>query len=254
METWGDFSPRLRRWLLRRRNRRLLRGHSRPHATVLSYDPERIDTTELNASYREYISTVSTASAAISLELARFIWHSLRALGARCIVDLGSGFSSYVLRAYQAGRREQGIDCQVFSCDDNDFWLNKTREYLKYKRLSEDNLVGWAEFVAEGVCRNPDFVLHDLGHPEVRIATLPQVLELCGPGTHLIVDDVHKAGIQQATVRELRRAGLSCADLLPFTYDEFGRYAWLITGFRSVHEVLPESRRHQSERMSIKRW
>jgi hypothetical protein len=58
---------------------------------------------ELPSRHGQYISTVSDSAHAISLELARFILEVASENHAKRLLDLGSGFTSYVLRAYAAG-------------------------------------------------------------------------------------------------------------------------------------------------------
>jgi SAM-dependent methyltransferase len=187
--------------------------------------------------YDEYTTSVSTPIAAISLELACVIWFLLNKLRPKLIVDLGSGFSSYLFRLYQQTRKGSEDACQVFSCDDNSFWLEQTRRFVKSKSLSVEGLLLWDEFMNEYQGRRPDLVLYDLGSPELRVKNMSRVFDLCGPETTLILDDIQKPRIKQAALDCLEQRGRRGHDLARLTYDNFGRYAWMI------HKVTNASRK-----------
>jgi hypothetical protein len=180
--------------------------------------------------HEEYTTSVSSPVAAISLELSYALWSILNNIQPRCLVDLGSGFSSYLFRRYQRQRNIAGEECQVISCDDNSQWLQRTALYLGRKHLSVSGLMLWKELLESHQDLRPDLVLHDLGYPPVRVQTLPNVLDLCSSSTILIVDDVHKPAIRRAVLGSVRNKGLHCHDLARVTYDQFGRYSWLMCG------------------------
>src|SRR6266436_3960151 len=103
------------------------------------YSVEKVDPDHsIKTAYEEYTTSVSTPVATISLELTYVIWFLLNKLSPKVIVDLGSGFSSYLFRLYQDTRKYSDDACRVFSCDDNPFWLAHTRRFLKNKSLSEE--------------------------------------------------------------------------------------------------------------------
>lgn len=178
--------------------------------------------------YEEYTTSVSTPIATISLELACVIWFLLNKLRPKLIVDLGSGFSSYLFRLYQEKRKCSDDACQVFSCDDNSFWLEHTMLFLKAKSLSVEGLYLWNEFINEYQGRRPDLVLHDLGNPELRVKSMSRVFDLCKPETKLILDDIQKLRIKQSALDTLVQRGGRGYDLARLTYDKFGRYAWMV--------------------------
>jgi len=193
------------------------------------YSIEKVDPDHsIKKVYEEYTTSVSTPIATISLELACVIWFLLNKLRPKLIVDLGSGFSSYLFRLYQDTRKGSDDACQVFSCDDSSFWLELTRRFLKSKSLSVEGLCLWDEFVNEYQGRRPDLVLHDLGNPQLRVMNMSRVFDLCTPETTLILDDIQKPRIKQAVLNTLAQRGGRGHDLARLTYDKFGRYAWMI--------------------------
>src|SRR5262245_35480678 len=72
--------------------------------------------------YEYYIKEVSTSKMAVSLNTAIILYMFCEALVPKQIIDLGSGFSSFVLRSYAS----QSGNCMVYSVDDNQDWLDRT--------------------------------------------------------------------------------------------------------------------------------
>jgi hypothetical protein len=182
----------------------------------------------IRVAYEDYIKTVSCPDVAISLELACVLWFILKATRPAVIVDLGSGFSSYVFRLYQSCCDDNKNNCRVFSCDDNPYWLDRTSDFLTSKHLPISDLLLWEDFLRKHGNLHCDFVLYDMGHMPARLQALPRVLDLCHSNTTLIVDDIHKSAMRRATLDNVRLRKLQCYDLARFTYDRFGRYSWLI--------------------------
>jgi predicted O-methyltransferase YrrM len=180
----------------------------------------------LAAEYQDYTSTVSPGTIAISLELAIFLTALCELSRPRAILDLGSGFSSYVFRRYA---RESGVSPPplVYSIDDSEPWLNQTRRFLQRRDLDPGNLYTWSEFVAR---EKPafDLVLQDLGDLGTRLRVLNAVLESCAAGGMMVIDDMHVPGYRRAVLEELNRRGLSHFSLRSFTRKRM-RYSYLVT-------------------------
>ena len=81
----------------------------------------------LGPAYIEYVFTVSAPEHAISLPLASFVLTVCEAVDPVSAADLGSGFSSFVLRRF-ASERPAGL--RVVSVDDDPDWLAKTAAFL----------------------------------------------------------------------------------------------------------------------------
>jgi predicted O-methyltransferase YrrM len=177
----------------------------------------------LSAPYERYTQTISTPVMALSLELAGTLDALCNMLRARCVADLGSGFSSYVFRRYAA----RGEATVVVSVDADSDWLTRTRDFLELEGLSAHELVGWDAFVT---AQYPafDLVLDDLGDLQRRIDTIPRVLELVRPAGFIVFDDFHKPNVRSAVLRACRAGGHEAMSLRSGTLDEFGRYACLV--------------------------
>ncbi len=214
-----------------KRNRRDLGTSLSQIPFLTDYNTSKIDPNGIiRSAYEEYTNSISSPVATISLELAYVLWFILTKQRPRQLIDLGSGFSSYLFRLYQRDCESAGGTCQVFSCDDDSLWLQRTSDFLTSKRLSVSGLLLWDKLLEEQRRVSPNLVLHDLGSSWVRLRTLPRVLELCNPNTILVVDDIHKPSIRQAVLDSVQSRA-RCYDLAKLTYDRFGRYAWLINDF-----------------------
>jgi SAM-dependent methyltransferase len=176
----------------------------------------------LRAPYQKYTQTISSPVMALSLELAGTL-DALCALLRPChIADLGSGFSSYVLRRYAAGAR-----ADVVSVDADTKWLSRTRDFLQCEGLSPHELVEWSAFTNARYAAF-DLVVDDLGHIQRRIDTIPRVLELLRPAGFIVFDDFHKPNVRTAILQACRAGGHRVFSLRRTTLDRFGRYACLV--------------------------
>jgi predicted O-methyltransferase YrrM len=183
---------------------------------------------ELEPHYREYVSSVSTPGMSVSIELAVFLDVICRLTEPDRILDLGSGFSSFVFRRYLSSK-DVGVHAAIWSIDDSPEWLQQTRAYLGRQGLSTENLMTW-----EVLCRRSpapfDLVLHDLGRMPLRQRVLDDVLAFCRARGFLVLDDVHKSTYRAHAARVLKRAGLDYFSLRRLTLDSHGRYSWLVQG------------------------
>jgi len=177
--------------------------------------------------HQRYVSEVSTEAAAASLETCVFLWVLCDALQPGRIADLGSGFSSYLFRAWaaQAGRAPAP---EVWSADDEPSWMEKTAKFLQDNGMKTDRLLAWEAFAAED--RGPfDLVFHDLGSMPTRVRTFGRAIALAGDQGAIVLDDVHKRKkYRQFAREELLRLGRDYYDLKALLRDRYGRYAWLV--------------------------
>jgi hypothetical protein len=181
----------------------------------------------LEPAYRAYVAEVSAPEMAISLEFACLVWVWLDRLEPGSVADLGSGFSSYVVRAL---RRDSGRALRIVSVDDAEPWRAKTRRFLEAEQLPADELISWEAFVARG--DTFDCVLHDLGTLAVRLATLPHALARCASSGTLLLDDAHRPEYARPAAALVRQVGRPLLSARRFTLDALGRFA-AIAGVRS---------------------
>ena len=179
---------------------------------------------QLQPAYESYVHSVSAGDHAMSLELAAFLLELARHTGARRVVDLGSGFSSYVLRRYA----DERPDTDVTSIDSSPDWLERSRDFVDDHGLDVDRFVDWSCFEPRDEIGSFDVVLHDLGDMTLRTASLSDALLLAGPGGYVVLDDVHKRGYRAFARRVVAASSAWRIDIRAVTRDRLGRYAMLI--------------------------
>jgi len=79
--------------------------------------------------YKNYCKNVSPDSQALSLKASVYCYNYCVKNKPRKIIDLGSGFTSFVLRLYQKNFSTEDFKIYVYSVDDNKKWLNKTYNF-----------------------------------------------------------------------------------------------------------------------------
>lgn len=174
--------------------------------------------------HAKYTAEVSNAYQAASLEIIGFLLAVAELTHARRIVDLGSGFSSFVLRRWAAAQDDPPT---IWSVDDHEGWLEKTRGWLEGMGVTADNTAFWDDFIA--MEHEPfDLVFHDLGRMDKRAAVLEQVLGLAREGGLVILDDVHKPEFRASAQATLAAKGMQSYSLKRLVRDDIARYSDLV--------------------------
>jgi predicted O-methyltransferase YrrM len=182
---------------------------------------------ELKTSYSEYVSLVSDPVFAASLELLTFTNFLLDLYRPGNILDVGSGYSSYVFRRWKT---QSLPTARVVSVDHDPLWLERTSGYLERNGLGRDFLFSWSAFMAHEW--SPfDLIFHDIGGGVAnRRATLHELLALLAPGGMLVLDDVQKRAYGAYARSTAKAAGCDSYSLRLFTKDTYGRFARLVIG------------------------
>jgi predicted O-methyltransferase YrrM len=182
---------------------------------------------EMKAAFREYTGGVSFEGMPFSLESACLLWSLCEVTSPKRILDMGSGFSSYVYRRYQASAR---MKPEVWSVDESEEWLEKTREYLVSHELSDDNLFYLGDFQA----LEPggfDLISLDLGPLEERPDIFEKLVALLNPEGLILLDDMHGAEYRIEIARRLKAHDLVVGYSVRWlTLDKFLRYCLLVRG------------------------
>ena len=182
---------------------------------------------EMRAAFIEYTDTVSYEGMPISFESACFLWSLCEALKPERILDMGSGFSSFVFRRYQV---TAGLKPEIWSVDESAEWLEKTGEYLRSHGLSDQDLYTWDAFQS---LQPPkfDLIFHDLGYMNERPDILERLLTLKKEDGVIIVDDFQNPVYRAEIDRRFRRhERLESHSLRWLTLDKFLRYCLLVRG------------------------
>lgn len=172
--------------------------------------------------FQEYLATVSVANMAASLELSAAILSVLQLGGYKRLADLGSGFTSFVLRYY--AKANPGV--QVVSVDDSAEWLEKTRAFLMKHNLGDSNMLMLEDFV-NGKPTGFDCIVHDMNYVEVRINYVDGLFASLTPNGILILDDMHKPDYRHEIMRKTINGPFRVYTIRPLTNDSFGRYSMI---------------------------
>jgi predicted O-methyltransferase YrrM len=176
----------------------------------------------LHPAYEAYVRDVSTAGMAASLETAALLSHLVEATGPRTLVDLGSGFSSWVLReAAPPG-------ATVLSFDTDAGWLERTAARPRSRDASTTGLHVWPD-ERDALPEEVDLAFHDLAGGEIRNEVMVDVLDRIAPGGFAVIDDMHAPTHRWALERALaERQGLLATPLVGMTRDDQQRWAWVV--------------------------
>lgn len=168
----------------------------------------------MRSAYLEYVKEVSKPEWAISWQLACFLDKTIHQLKPKRMLDLGSGFSSFVFRSNNA---------EVISADKDPKWLERTREFLSKHKLSADNVIeGFDKIEGEFDLILLDYAIED------RVALFKFARE---HGKVIVLDDMHFKLYREAAA-EFFKDDL-VFDLKEETMDTFGRYSWMIIPMRA---------------------
>jgi predicted O-methyltransferase YrrM len=178
---------------------------------------------EIPARLEEYVRQTGTDEImAASVELCDFLvrWCEIRR-PAR-IVDLGSGITSWTLRAWRDRYRPEAT---VVSVDDDPDWLSRSRAYSKEAGTGDRDFLLWTEFLERYGSDSFDLVVHDFGSVRERARQMGRTFALVAPGGAIVCDDIHKARIWKAARNTMWRLGMTGWSLRAQTLDSIGRFA-----------------------------
>jgi predicted O-methyltransferase YrrM len=180
---------------------------------------------ELEPAYDRYVTEVSDPAWAASIQLAAFLWHVSRVSEPTSILELGSGFTSYVFRRYA----EEHGGVTVLSADNSEDWLRKTADFLRNVGSRDDGLILLEDLEEVAVERDYGLVFNDvLG--TLRVDLMAAAMRFRSPEGIVVVDDAHREPDRWSAMNCARREGLEVYDLRPWTLDLYGRWAVLVAG------------------------
>ena len=100
---------------------------------------------EFRNAFEDYISNYSAELISMSLNRGAFIYHLCSFLKPKSILDLGSGFSTFIFAKHAEVNKLNNIT----SVDDSQFWLEETKKFLLNHNLTPPKLVTWDQFQVE---------------------------------------------------------------------------------------------------------
>jgi predicted O-methyltransferase YrrM len=177
----------------------------------------------LAAPYSRYVTTISTRQMAGSLESMALLTVLCERYRPCRILDLGSGFSTYVFCQY--AEAVEGV--LVRSIDDSAAWLSRTSGFLREEGLAQPRFGGLDDLLSLED-KEFDLVFYDLAVPSARGFWLSRILRSVAVGGLLVVDDLHFDAYRMEVANEVSAAGLRLFSLRAVTLDQFGRFAGLV--------------------------
>lgn len=181
---------------------------------------------EINITHKEYVSSISSPEMAMSLELANFIFAYCLKNKPETLLDLGSGFSSYVFRLYQ---KHSNKPVRVDSVDDHDEWLAKTKDFLINQKVNTEHLYNLIFFKNNAQEPYYDMILLDLNFVEKRKNFIEFSIDLLKPTGILVIDDVHKIEFLREVKAKAKKNNCNLFNIKNQTKDSFGRFSILLT-------------------------
>ena len=127
---------------------------------------------KLEKPHRDYIANYSAPLISMSLKRGVFFLYLCQVLQPKKILDLGTGFSSYVFRLF-AGENP-GTD--VISVDESGYWLRETTQYLSVYGLNTGGMISWEEYNKRRDDMQFDLVFVDIGDCKFRLGILPELI------------------------------------------------------------------------------
>ena len=170
--------------------------------------------------YHRYVTTVSHPHHAASLEAAALIWWHCDRTQPESVCDLGSGFSSYVLRRYAAEAERPVV---VHSVDTDPEWLAKSVEFA-------GDPTGFLSFDEwEQLNDRYGVIFHDIANGSFREAAMWTAADRLTDNGTLIFDDAHHDGHRAEMERVARHHGWTLSSARDVTLDGIGRFAMVAT-------------------------
>lgn len=191
-----------------------------PRTEILPYFERLMD------EYKTYCLTVSRRGMALSIETSAYIWWLCDFKEARTVVDLGSGFSSYVLRLYAS---TVDHDVVVHSVDSSPDWLARSEAFCASHGVSSDGFLTGRQWLT--LDTRYDVAVNDYDRGETRERFAEHAADRLAPAGAIVFDDANHADHHDHMARTCIGRRLALLDLYHQTRDEVGRYA--MVGARS---------------------
>ena len=187
---------------------------------------------DMKEMYQYYNDNVSHGNYPISLELSHYLYDLCWKIKPGVILDRGTGFSSFVFRKYALASNRAAMlppnGVRIYSVDNKEQWLNKTKGFLKYCGLIPDNFYPWARFMELKLNKLKfDLILEDYDFT-MRTKTLHTVIDMLARNGYLILDDANNKRYKSTIIKSQRRHNVTVSYLLKETKDRTGRHAALM--------------------------
>lgn len=171
-----------------------------------------------------YVRSVSSNGMALSLETSALVWVLCDSALPQSILDMGSGFSSFVVRKWV---QERGRSTIVWTVDDDVVWLDKSKLFCERESVGTSNFEPWSSFKERQ--EKFDLVIYDLGRMSVRFENIGRALDFKATNGAIVIDDMHKFNYHNEVIRILAERSLTGIDMREATLDSHeDRHCWLV--------------------------
>lgn len=176
--------------------------------------------TPLESAYWRYTHGVNSGVWTIGYELADWIFghceSNVNRIKNAC--DLGSGFTSWVLR------HTLPETTTVHSIDDQDYWITQTMTFLEAYKLRTAGVMSFGMWTDKHKGTLYDLIIFDLGGGQ-RERQVEAVLNHLAPSGICVLDDMHRETYRTRCEELGTREGYSFFSLKRKTKDRYGRWA-----------------------------
>lgn len=173
-----------------------------------------MDRGAFEAAFSDYVTHYSVETEAISLTASYYLLETLNTGQVKRVLDMGTGWSSYVFRFYKKMFAPLLAVCSV---DESEHWLGMTARFLAKHDLDTSELRLWPRTGQQ----NYDLVFLDMGRPWERHACIARALD--STKGLLVCDDLHYEGYRAQLQNCVEAKGFTLRPL-PETMDRFGRF------------------------------
>lgn len=164
------------------------------------------------------------AQTALDVPASVWLWNACQREDANRVLELGSGFSSWVLRHWQQHAiHERGSAPIVWTVDDEAKWLETTRLELVERGFDTSRLASLENAMTDVAVTQFDIVFVDLDNTSTRLRHAADFVRWTRPGGLLVLDDWHMPHYREPMTARLMELGVA-VEPLPETTDEWGRY------------------------------
>lgn len=165
---------------------------------------------DLEERHAQYLAAGADKAYALSLPIAKWLDALIDERKSRRILDIGSGFTSYITRRH---------DAECTSIDEDQSWAQFTRDFLLDTGSRDPNVT--TDLAA--VTGKFDLVILDAGYETHRMQLLRRAAMMVQDGGLLVIDDGHFPGLHRCCKVYAKLQGYEFADHKDLT-DEYGRF------------------------------
>jgi len=176
---------------------------------------------ELLKYYNDYINKVSRRSWAISLECAVFLTVLCHYLKPDNILDLGSGFSSFVFRYYSSKIKKDYPT--IYSIDTSNLWLEKSMHFCLDFNTNQDHFQNWEIFCEKSKNNFFKLIFIDIGLKERETYVKTIMKRFVDRNSVVILDDFHYDIFRKKVKEVLYDYNYNSYDIKNITLDSGGK-------------------------------